>query len=99
MTTAPPERRRYSILRQASAVVELELERILLNADGAMNYINTAPREYETAFKYKVATDLNWAMSMVYPKSEIKGRFVVAKHEEDEEEDAFIFLKPHDDQI
>lgn len=85
------------IIREACAIVDEQVQLILLNNRQEMNDINITPRGYPTERKQQVADDLNWACGMALEKNEITGRFTLGKLEGQEDVDAFIYLKPNED--
>ncbi len=85
------------VLREACAIVDEQVQLVLLNNRQEMNDINITPRGYPLERKQQVADDLNWACSLALEKNEITGRFTLGKIEGQEDADAFIYLKPHED--
>lgn len=79
------------------AIVDYEIERRILKADGAMDYINTTPKIFTLGHKQEVVSDLNWAFSMV-PEEVRPGRFFLAKYKDEDDDDCVISLKSNDDQ-
>lgn len=85
------------ILREACAIVDEQVQLVLLNGRQEMNDINITPRGYTFERKQKLADDLNWACSLALDPSEVTGRFTLGKLEGQDDEDAFIYLKPNEE--
>lgn len=90
------ERHIPQVIKDASDVIDMEINKRLLTANTAMNDVNITPRGYTTAQKQEIVDDLNWGVNIALPKHEVTGRFIVGKREDQEEEDAGIYLKPYD---
>lgn len=88
--------RRFSALSDAENVVEEELKKRLENANTAMGDINIRPRGYSLTRKAEVAEDLNWTVGMSLPKDEVTGTFIVGKKDNEDDEDAGIYLKDNE---
>jgi len=84
------------IIREACAIVDEQVQLVLLNGRQEMNDINITPRGYPMERKEAVAQDLNWACGMALEKNEITGRFTLGKLEGQEDADAFIYLAPNE---
>ena len=89
---------RPSVLNDSADVVDMEINKRLLNANSAMNDVNLTPRGYKLSQKQEIADDLNWAVNIALDKKNVTGRFIVGKREDQDEEDAGIYLKPYDQQ-
>lgn len=84
------------IIREACAIVDEQVQLVLLNGRQEMNDINITPRGYPLERKQQVTDDLNWACSLALETHEITGRFTLGKLEGQEDEDCFIYLKPNE---
>ena len=97
MSQRKERRNRFSVLTDCEAVLDTEIQRRLLDANLAMNDININPRGYPLTRKAEVATDLNWAVRIALPKEEVTGTVIVGKREDQDEDEAGIYLKPNEE--